>query len=252
MSSIVFWKGASWRIRSENNRSLEFVDRAGRVFSFFFSFCSSLFLSSPTSSGMSARVGRLPWVCTNARDHDRSESLSAAAILFLFFFQEIFYDGIESVFFFKPRSETLGDSLFTSAFFSLFALRFLCSPLMGHAPAAAATRSPIRTRPSTEANRLSSHAMAASNGPGNNNSSNNPLPSTPPPIRTSSALLSPSALARVRMASIQQQQSSTPPSATFATDDIRITAPNVEFAPPSLRKDCVLFYYPVRDDEHFR
>ena len=80
----------------------------------------------------------------------------------------------------------------------------------------------------------------------NANGTSNSLSSTPPPIRTSSALLSPSALARVRMASIQQQQSSTPPSATFATDDIRITAPNVEFAPPSLRKDCVLFYYPVR------
>lgn len=38
-----------------------------------------------------------------------------------------------------------------------------------------------------------------------------------------------------------------PPNATFATDDIRITAPNVdaEGLPPDLRKDCVLFYYPV-------
>ena len=88
----------------------------------------------------------------------------------------------------------------------------------------------------------------ATNGAGNTN----PLSTPPPPVRTASALLSPSALARVRMASIQQQQSSTPPSATFATDDIRITAPNVEFAPPSLRKDCVLFYYPVREKEKER
>ena len=118
---------------------------------------------------------------------------------------------------------------------------------MGHAPAAAATRalsptrsSPVRSaRPSAEAR----PSAMATNGAGGGGS--NPL-STPPPVRTASALLSPSALARVRMASIQQQQSSTPPSATFATDDIRITAPNVEFAPPSLRKDCVLFYYPVR------
>ena len=38
-----------------------------------------------------------------------------------------------------------------------------------------------------------------------------------------------------------------PPAATFATDDIRITAPNVdaEGLSPDLRKDCVLFYYPV-------
>lgn len=85
----------------------------------------------------------------------------------------------------------------------------------------------------------------AANGSGDNGGSN-PLSTPPPQIRTASTLLSPSALARVRLASIQQQQSSTPPSATFATDDIRITAPNVELAPPSLRKDCVLFYYPVR------
>lgn len=85
----------------------------------------------------------------------------------------------------------------------------------------------------------------AANGSGDNGGSN-PLSTPPPQIMTASTLLSPSALARVRLASIQQQQSSTPPSATFATDDIRITAPNVELAPPSLRKDCVLFYYPVR------
>lgn len=88
--------------------------------------------------------------------------------------------------------------------------------------------------------------MATSNGA--TGGSNNPLSTPPPPVRTASALLSPSALARVRMASIQQQQSSTPPSATFATDDIRITAPNVEFAPQSLRKDCVLFYYPDTEE----
>ena len=125
---------------------------------------------------------------------------------------------------------------------------------MGHAPAAAATRalsptrsSPVRTaRPSASEARPA--AAMATNGAGNNN----PLSTPPPPVRTASALLSPSALARVRMASIQQQQSSTPPSATFATDDIRITAPNVEFAPPSLRKDCVLFYYPVREKEKER
>ena len=40
-----------------------------------------------------------------------------------------------------------------------------------------------------------------------------------------------------------------PPAATFSVDDIRITAPNVEVSdlPESvLKKDCVLFYHPVR------
>ena len=140
--------------------------------------------------------------------------------------------------------------MFTSTFFLLC---FPSSPnpgLMRPAPAAVTRAlSPTRSSPSRSARPSvaevrPSSTMATSNGA--TGGSNNPLSTPPPPVRTASALLSPSALARVRMASIQQQQSSTPPSATFATDDIRITAPNVEFAPQSLRKDCVLFYYPVR------
>lgn len=146
---------------------------------------------------------------------------------------------LDSRFTHKKKTTTVRFSLF---FFFLLSHLPSSSPSlsMGHAPpparALSPTRSPVRpaeARPAAPAATIP------------NNNGNSPSPS---PIRTkaSTPLLSPSALARVRMASIQQQSAGTPPAATFATDDIRITAPNVELAPPSLRKDCVLFYYPVR------
>ena len=95
---VVFVRGTwsiwcGWGVKFVPHRSKSTKERtefSSLISSLFSPSVCFLFLFSPTSSGMSALVGRLPCVSTNARDHDRSESLSAAAIVFEFFSSFLF------------------------------------------------------------------------------------------------------------------------------------------------------------------